>query len=87
LRVIVHGKSRKNSDMSVMGGEILMRMREKVITFLKKIRSEVEGASAIEYALLASLIGAATLGAQSALGTSLLAMYQGAVNTITSAMN
>jgi pilus assembly protein Flp/PilA len=46
-----------------------------------------DGATAIEYALLASLIAAATLGAQTAMGTAVVNMYQVAIGTITAAMS
>ena len=48
-------------------------------------RSE-EGASAIEYALLAALIGTTVIGAQTALGQTVVNMYQNAVGVITGAM-
>ena len=53
---------------------------------LEFIESE-DGATAIEYALLASLIAAATLGAQSALGTTVVNMYQNAAGVISGAMS
>jgi len=46
-----------------------------------------KGATAIEYALLASLIGAAAIGAQTTLGATVVNMYTVAVGTITSAMS
>ena len=48
--------------------------------------TEERGASAIEYALLAALLGSAIIGAQTAMGQSVVTMYQGAVGTITAAM-
>jgi pilus assembly protein Flp/PilA len=50
------------------------------------IQSE-EGATAIEYALMASLIAAATIGAQTTMGTTVVNMYTVAIGTITSAMS
>lgn len=55
---------------------------EVVFEFL----TEETGASAIEYALLAALLGSAIIGAQTAMGQSVVNMYQGAVGTITTAM-
>jgi len=46
-----------------------------------------DGATAIEYALLASLIAAATVGAQTTMGTAVVNMYTVAIGTITSAMS
>lgn len=46
-----------------------------------------DGATAIEYALLASLIGAATIGAQTTMGTVVVQMYQNAIGTINGAMS
>jgi pilus assembly protein Flp/PilA len=50
------------------------------------IQSE-EGATAIEYALMASLIAAATVGAQTTMGTTVVNMYTVAVGTISAAMS
>lgn len=46
-----------------------------------------KGASAVEYALLAALIGAATLGAQTSMGNAVVQMYQGAVGILNGAMS
>ena len=46
-----------------------------------------EGATAIEYALLASLIAAATLGAQTTMGATVVNMYTVAIGTISAAMS
>ena len=46
-----------------------------------------DGATAIEYALLASLIAAVTVGAQSAMGATVVNMYTVAIGTITAAMS
>lgn len=59
----------------------------KPMTELQMFLASEEGASAIEYALLASLIGAATIGAQTAMGNTVVNMYQNAVGTITAAMS
>jgi pilus assembly protein Flp/PilA len=50
------------------------------------IQSE-EGATAIEYALMASLIAAATVGAQTTMGATVVNMYTVAVGTISAAMS
>ena len=46
-----------------------------------------DGATAIEYALLAALIAAATVGAQTTMGATVVNMYTVAIGTITSAMS
>ena len=46
-----------------------------------------DGATAIEYALMASLIAAVTVGAQSTMGATVVNMYTVAIGTITSAMS
>ncbi len=46
-----------------------------------------EGATAIEYALLAALIGTTIIGAQTALGQTVVNMYQNAVGLITGTMS
>lgn len=53
---------------------------------MKKFVQDDEGASSIEYALLASLIGAFTIGAQRAMGDAVLTMYVDAIGIITGAM-
>lgn len=45
-----------------------------------------EGATSIEYALLASLIGATVIGAQQAMGATVVSMYTVAIGIITGAM-
>ncbi len=45
-----------------------------------------EGATAIEYGLMAALIGATVLTAQAAMGTTVVAMYEGAMGIITGAL-
>ena len=45
-----------------------------------------DGATAIEYALLAALIGTTIIGAQTALGQTVVNMYQNAVGVIVGAM-
>jgi len=46
-----------------------------------------DGATAIEYALMASLIAAATVGAQTTMGATVVNMYTVAVGTISAAMS
>ena len=46
-----------------------------------------EGATAIEYALMASLIAAVTVGAQTTMGATVVNMYTVAVGTISAAMS
>lgn len=45
-----------------------------------------DGASAIEYGLVAALIGATVIGAQTAMGQTVVNMYQNAINIIVGAM-
>ena len=59
---------------------------EYVVAIAKEIFMSEEGATAIEYALMAALIGSTIIGAQTALGQSVFTMYQGAANTIVAAM-
>ena len=59
----------------------------KPILTIKFFLLSDEGATAIEYALLASLIGAAAIGAQTTMGATVVSMYQNAVGTITAAMS
>ncbi len=54
---------------------------------IKQFVQSEEGATAIEYALMASLIATATVGAQTTLGTTVINMYQNAVGVITAAMS
>jgi pilus assembly protein Flp/PilA len=62
------------------------RSMEKPIAGIYTFLLSEEGATAIEYALLASLIGAATIGVQTAMGTTVMNMYTNAIGTITGAM-
>ena len=59
----------------------------KFITEIQIFLLTEKGASAVEYALLASLIGAATLGAQTSMGNAVVLMYQNAVGILNSAMS
>jgi pilus assembly protein Flp/PilA len=59
----------------------------KAISEIRTFLHSEDGATAIEYALLASLIGAATVGAQTAMGSTVINMYQNAIGTITGAMS
>jgi pilus assembly protein Flp/PilA len=52
----------------------------------KSFLLDEDGATAIEYALLASLIGATVIGAQKAMGTAVVNMYTVAIGIITGAM-
>ena len=45
------------------------------IDILKKIRKDESGATAIEYGLIAALVSVAAIGALTAMGTSLNAMF------------
>ena len=46
-----------------------------------------DGATALEYVLMASLIAAAMVGAQTTMGATVVNMYTVAIGTITSAMS
>ena len=52
----------------------------------KNLLLDEEGATAIEYALLASLIGATMIGATTALGSSVNKMYTVSMGIITAAL-
>ena len=54
--------------------------------WLRDLLFEEEGATAIEYALMAALIGGTVITAQAAMGTTVVAMYEGAIGIITGAM-
>ena len=54
--------------------------------WLKDLLFEEEGATAIEYALMAALIGGTVITAQAAMGTTVMTMYQDAIGIITGAM-
>ncbi|GJL68249.1 MAG: hypothetical protein NPIRA06_08840 [Nitrospirales bacterium] len=54
--------------------------------WVKNLLVDEEGATAIEYALLASLIGATALSAQAALGTAVGNMYTQVMGVIAGAL-
>ena len=54
---------------------------------IKQFVQSEEGATAIEYALMASLIAAVTVGAQTTMGATVVNMYTVAVGTISAAMS
>ncbi len=54
--------------------------------WVKNLLVDEEGATAIEYGLLAALIGATVLTAQAAMGTAVVNMYEGAMGIITAAL-
>lgn len=54
--------------------------------WVKNLLGDEEGATAVEYGLLAALIGATVLTAQAALGTAVVNMYEGAMGIITAAL-
>lgn len=54
--------------------------------WIKNLFLEEEGATGIEYGLMAALIGATVLTAQAALGTTVVNMYEGAMGIITAAL-
>jgi pilus assembly protein Flp/PilA len=53
---------------------------------VKDLLHDEEGATAIEYGLMAALIGATVLTAQAALGNAVMNMYTGAMGLLTAAM-
>ena len=61
-------------------------VNECVLTIVKEIFLSEEGATAIEYALMAALIGATAIGAQTAMGQTVVTMYQIAANQIIAVM-
>jgi pilus assembly protein Flp/PilA len=54
--------------------------------WVKNLLLDEEGATAIEYGLMAALIGATVLTAQAAMGTAVVNMYEGAMAIITAAL-
>ncbi len=56
------------------------------INILKKIRKDESGATAIEYGLIAALVSVAAIGALTAMGGSLNAMFQAVSNALTAAV-
>jgi Flp pilus assembly pilin Flp len=59
----------------------------KPYLIIRQFAQSEEGATAIEYALLASLIAAVSIGAQTSMGAAVELMYTTAVGTITGAMS
>ena len=59
---------------------------EYVVAIAKEIFISEEGATAIEYALMAALIGSTVIGAQTAMGQTVVTMYQTAANHIMAVM-
>lgn len=53
---------------------------------VKNLLFDEEGATAIEYGLMAALIGMTVLTAQAAMGTAVVNMYNGAMGIITGAL-
>ncbi len=56
------------------------------IDILKKIRKDESGATAIEYGLIAALVSVAAIGALTAMGGSLNAMFQTVSNELLKAV-
>jgi len=54
--------------------------------WVKSLLLDEEGATAIEYGLMAALIGATVLTAQAAMGNAVMNMYNGAMAIITAAL-
>ncbi len=54
--------------------------------WLKDLLFEEEGATAIEYALMAALIGGTVITAQAAMGATVVSMYTVAIGLLTGAM-
>ena len=52
-----------------------------MLKFMKKFRRDEDGATAIEYGLIAALVAIALIGALQALGGSLDGMFQGVSDT------
>ena len=59
---------------------------EYVVAIAKEIFISEEGATAIEDALMAALIGSTVIGAQTAMGQTVVTMYQTAANHIMAVM-
>jgi len=53
-----------------------------MMKLLKKLRTNEDGATAIEYGLIAALVAIALIGALNALGTSLDGMFTGVSGTL-----
>ena len=56
------------------------------IDILKKIRKDESGATAIEYGLIAALVSVAAIGALTALGGSLQAIFDSVASTLGTAV-
>ncbi len=56
-----------------------------MIKFLKKLRTNEEGATAIEYGLIAALIAVALITALNTLGTDLSEMFSGVATEVDNA--
>ena len=56
------------------------------IDILKKIRKDESGATAIEYGLIAALVSVAAIGALTAMGTSLNAMFTTVAGSLSAAV-
>jgi len=54
--------------------------------WVKNLLRDGEGATAIEYGLMAALIGMTVLTGQAAMGTAVVNMYNGAMGIITAAL-
>jgi len=54
--------------------------------WVKNLLRDEEGATAIEYGLMAALIGMTVLTGQAAMGTAVVNMYNGAMGIITAAL-
>ena len=65
---------------------ITENISEYVGIIVKNFFLSNEGATAIEYALMAALIGSTIIGAQTAMGRTVVTMYQNAANIIIVAM-
>jgi Flp pilus assembly pilin Flp len=65
---------------------ITENISEYIGSIVKELFLSDEGATAIEYALMAALIGSTIVGAQTAMGQTVLTMYQNAANIIIAAM-
>jgi len=65
---------------------ITENISEYIGSIVKELFLSNEGATAIEYALMAALIGSTIIGAQTAMGRTVVTMYQNAANIIIVAM-
>jgi len=69
-------------EASIMQTILLSHYHECV----KRLLLDEEGATAIEYGLMAALIGMTVLTAQAAMGNAVVNMYEGAMAIITAAL-